>query len=70
MEDAYELLARAKLPNESFTETIRRVVKPSNSLMKYWGAWNPEFGDEVKARINERRELNKERAEWRRKMFA
>lgn len=69
MEDAYERLARAKLPNESFSDTIRRELKPKRPLMDLWGSWDPEFADGVTNHIKERRAFNRKQRKWRENIF-
>jgi len=70
MEDAYERLARAKLPNESFSDVIRRELSPKKDLLKLWGAWDESFADNVKKSIEERRKFNKKERTWRENIFA
>lgn len=45
MEDAYELLARAKLLKESFSDTIRsdtirRVIGEDDDIERFFGCWS------------------------------
>jgi len=39
MDDVYELLARNKKPNESFSEELRRLVPKKGSIMECAGLW-------------------------------
>ena len=39
MDDAYELLARQKHENESFSEVIRRIVDNKPDIMTFAGVW-------------------------------
>ena len=39
MEDAYSLMLRNKLGNESFSEVIRRVFSQKRDIMEFAGAW-------------------------------
>ena len=39
MDDVYELLKLRKLPDESFSEELRRLVKGTGSIMDLAGAW-------------------------------
>ena len=77
MEDAYEMLAKRKGKDESFSEVIRRVVggEKKKSIMELAGAWSHLSDEEVerrKTRIYEMRrkgtqELLKRRARlWKR----
>ncbi|MBN2567786.1 antitoxin VapB family protein [Candidatus Woesearchaeota archaeon] len=70
MDDAYELLSRAKLPNESFSDTVRRIAKPAPSLLDVWGAWDEEFAQGVRKHLEKSREQSRRRSERIRKMFA
>ena len=47
MEDAYEMLARAKRGDESFSDVIRRLTK-KGSIMEFAGAWSDLTNEEVK----------------------
>ena len=40
MEDAYEVLARKKYKNESFSDVIRRIFKKKRDIMKLAGTLN------------------------------
>ncbi|MFH1590937.1 MAG: antitoxin VapB family protein [archaeon] len=70
MEDAYELLRRAKLPNESFSDTIRREVRPKKNILSFCGALSKEEGTDLKTAIEENRKLNRRRDIWKKSMFA
>jgi len=39
MDDVYELLARQKKPDESFSEEIRRLVPKKGNIMDCAGLW-------------------------------
>lgn len=40
MDDAYLLLARKKLNNESFSDTLRRILsRDKKGIMEFAGAW-------------------------------
>lgn len=69
MEDAYEALAREKLPDESFSDTIRRITKKSKGIEEFFGCWSEEAGNEVEKAIEERRARNKDRAKRRDELF-
>ena len=55
MEDAYELLKKAKLADESFSDTIRRTYSKRNKIEDFFGAWGEELGNEVEAAVNKMR---------------
>ena len=65
MEDAYEKLKRAKLPNESFTEVINRKFSNNNSFMEYFGVWDDKFANNVRDVIETERKRNRKRDIWR-----
>ncbi len=69
MEDAYEALAREKLPNESFSDTIRRITMKEEGIEEFFGCWSEETAEEVKKAIGESRELSRKRAEKRGRQF-
>lgn len=59
MDDAYMLLLRNKMRNESFSEVIRRHFKKKRDIMEFAGAWNDmdnEEVDELKENIRKVRE--------------
>jgi predicted CopG family antitoxin len=37
--EAYELLAKAKRPGETFSEVVKRTVRPRIPLASFAGAW-------------------------------
>lgn len=39
MEDVYKLLLRNKMRNESFSNTIKRILTQSNNILEFAGAW-------------------------------
>jgi len=47
-DDVYELLAKMKLKNESFSDTIRRLAK-RRDLTESAGAWSDVPEDEMRA---------------------
>lgn len=55
-EDAYELLKKMKLKNESFTETIRRLAK-RRRIMDCAGLWTDVPEEEMKALESSIKEL-------------
>ncbi|SRR3989344_2637319 len=60
MEDAYEMLARRKGKDESFSQVIRRVVGKKNDIMQFAGAWKHLSEEEVENRKRRILELRKE----------
>jgi len=54
--EAYEALAREKLPGESFSDVILRLVKRSGSLLDLAGSWKMDDSDAEKL-MEELREL-------------
>lgn len=63
MDDAYLLLLRNKVRNESFSQMIRRHFGKKRSIMQFAGAWNDMNDneiDELKDKIKSIREgMNK-----------
>jgi predicted CopG family antitoxin len=47
MDDAYDLLARNKKENESFSDVIRRFAYRKEDMMKYFGSWSDLSEEEV-----------------------
>jgi predicted CopG family antitoxin len=52
MDDAYIMLLKSKLKNESFSDVIRRVFGKKRSIMEFAGAWK----DMDKSEINKMKE--------------
>lgn len=52
MDDAYEILARQKKPNESFSEEIRRLVPKKGNIMECAGLW-ADISDEQAKQMEE-----------------
>lgn len=46
-EETYELISREKLPGESFSDTIERLVKRRGKLMDAVKSWDEVDKDEV-----------------------
>ncbi|MDE1822361.1 MAG: hypothetical protein KGJ23_12280 [Euryarchaeota archaeon] len=38
-EESYALLRAARRPDESFSETVKRLAKPRKGIGDLWGAW-------------------------------
>jgi len=58
MDDVYELLKLRKLPDESFSEELRRLVKGTGSIMDLAGAWkdmSEEDADTIKRAVRDMR---------------
>ena len=58
MEDAYKLLVRNRLGNESFSEVIRRILNKKKSIVNFAGTWkdiSDEEAEEMKKNIMELR---------------
>ena len=54
MNDAYTLLAKSRMGNESFSEIIRRVLSKKRNISEFAGAWsdmNEEEATELKENI-------------------
>lgn len=62
MEDAYKLMAMEKMPNESFSDLVRRKFRNAD-LLQFAGAWkdmSDEQAEELKASVRAVREnMNK-----------
>lgn len=54
MDDAYRLLAENKLSNESFSDTLRRVLsnKKSKTLKDFFGILSDEEGEDMLRDLN------------------
>jgi predicted CopG family antitoxin len=48
MDDAYMLLLRNKMKNESFSDVIRRSFEKKKDIMRHAGAWKDMSDDEVR----------------------
>lgn len=71
MDDAYDALARCKLPGESFSDTVRRITKKKTKLDDLFGAWKDTgIAEDIKQLIKEDRELSRKRDERMLKLFA
>lgn len=58
MDDVYDLLKIRKLPDESFSDELRRLVKGKGSIMDLAGAWkdiSEEDANKMKRAITEMR---------------
>jgi predicted CopG family antitoxin len=59
MDDAYMLLLRNKLREESFSDVIRRAFSKKKNIMKYAGAWkdmSDKEAEELKGNIRKIRD--------------
>ncbi|MGM5485429.1 MAG: antitoxin VapB family protein [Nanobdellota archaeon] len=68
MEDAYEVLKRAKLPDESFSDVIRREIKKSPE--DFFGVWKDLDTESMKKGIKESRKKSRKRMKEVLKSFA
>lgn len=59
-EDAYGLLARSKLDDESFSEEIRRIFSKTQSrkLIDYFGILSEEQGSAIQSVLQKKKEQN------------
>ncbi|MBU0906768.1 MAG: antitoxin VapB family protein [Nanoarchaeota archaeon] len=48
MQDAYNLLLRNKMRNESFSDAIRRILTKNDNILEFAGAWREIEDKEVK----------------------
>ena len=72
MDDVYELLARNKKAEESFSDELRRILPKKRSIMEFAGAWKDVTEGEaerMKARISRLRKDFDRDFEERRKKF-
>ena len=54
MNDAYQILSKQKMKNESFSELIRRTLSKKRNIMEFAGAWSDmqeTEANELKERI-------------------
>ena len=60
MEDAYDLLARNKLQDESFSEEIRRILskKKTKGLNDFFGILSDEEGESMIKDLKKSREMD------------
>jgi predicted CopG family antitoxin len=65
VEEAYTALAREKLPNESFSDTIKRITKQTSNLEEFFGCISEEDADAITKNISEQREHDAKRDVWR-----
>ena len=56
--DAYEQLKALKRPEESFSETIKRVAGSKQDIMRFAGILSDEEAEEMKSAIKEMREYS------------
>jgi len=70
MDDAYEMLKRAKRKDESFSDVVRRLTRGGNeTLLHLAGAWK-DFDTSIYSKLAKRRLADsKKRHEQIRKMF-
>jgi predicted CopG family antitoxin len=63
MEDAYELLSRAKRPDESFSDTIRRTYSKELRRESFFGVWKNLDSEAMKTTIRKSRTAQSKRME-------
>ena len=51
--DAYEALKKLKMGDESFSEVIRRVAKPTFNIKDYFGILPREGAEEAQKKLRE-----------------
>jgi predicted CopG family antitoxin len=61
MDDAYDLLKKSKLPNESFSDVIRREFSSKKKMSDFFGAWSDFDTNSLKKNIAELRYEDKKR---------
>lgn len=61
MDDAYDLLKKSKMPNESFSDVIRRELSGKKKITDFYGAWSNFDTDALKKNIAENRREDKKR---------
>ena len=64
MEDAYEMIKKAKKEGESFSDLFRREFsrkRQMKSIMDFAGAWKEFPVDDIKAEIEEGRKFTRKR---------
>ncbi len=61
-EEVYDMLKKEKLPDESFSETLTRLVRDSGKISDFAGAWadltEEEFASIEKGMIEVRKSAN------------
>ena len=65
--EAYEILSKAKRPGETFSEVVKRTVRPRIPLSTFAGAWRdvpPEKMDEIRKLITKSRQKDRERTAY------
>lgn len=61
MDDAYDLLKKAKLKDESFSDVIRREFSSKAKVSDFFGAWEDFDVVSLKKRISESRRISDKR---------
>lgn len=70
--EAYQLLTRRKKPDESFSDTVKRLARPRRPISSFGGMWSDMSGKEREeldrtysdVRAADRRRANKIRRMW------
>ncbi len=61
VEEAYNALAREKLPGESFSDTIKRVTKKNNDIGEFFGCISYDDAKSIEKSIKEQRDFDRKR---------
>ena len=67
-EEVYELLVKEKRPEESFSDTVKRIIGRTRPLRDFAGAWKempPEFLREIRSKLHRAREVTNKKSRTR-----
>jgi len=70
MDDAYNALNNCKLPDESFSDTVRRITAKSKTMENFFGIWEDVDTGSIKKTIAEKRAYSRKRQAWREKRLS
>ena len=70
--DAYDLLVKNKLDDESFSQELNRLLteKKRRPLSDFYGAWSKETGEKVLKILEKKRTMPKTRPQQTKEMFS
>lgn len=69
-DDAYKILKSAKLPDESFSDVLKRLLSPGRpKLMEFAGLLTEEEGERLEQFLREARKLEKAADDRRHKLL-